>query len=151
MDYSIFISKSMSDSLKNYFDINPFTMQAAFALAETNERPDCNTIFLSDFQRLKETDYESRTQHELSFYSKALLNTLHETSYRDRLSFIYIHSLSSIHCCNFENEDHKMIFRISYAYMPFGIHASLLYAQGEISGKVWLPTLSTEPLNIVYE
>lgn len=151
MQYNIFITKSILDCLNNYFDISPFSMQAAFALAEINERPESNTILLSEFRRLCETDYERHECDGISFYSRPLLNVFHEVPNLEKLSFIYIHSHCSQDCSNFENDDHRMIFRISYAYIPFGVHASLFYMQGELSGKIWLPTLRTQPLNIIYE
>ena len=151
MEYSIFITKNILDCLKYYFDVDPFLMQAAFAIAEINERPECVTILLSEFTTLNETDYESQSHNFISFYSKSLLNILHKTSYQNKHSLIYIHSHNLFDYHNFENDDQKMIFRISYAYIPFGIHVSLFYTHGELSGKVWLPTLTTEPLNIIHE
>jgi hypothetical protein len=126
-------------------------MQAAFALAKIDKQTDIYTIHLCDFIKLTETDYEHHTSASMSFYSKVLLDILHKTSFQDKTSMIYMHSHKSANIYEFENDDHKMIFRISYAYMPFGIHASLYYTNNEITGKIWLPMLSTTPLNIINE
>jgi hypothetical protein len=151
MDYNIFVTKSIMDCIKDYFEISPFSMQAAFALAEVNERSDSKTILLSDFQRLTEKDYEYHSPNGFGIHSNVLLDLLGSASWQDRLCLAYFHSHEASDACGFENEDHKMIFRISYAYQPFGIHASLYYSHGELSGTVWLPKLTTAPLHIIHE
>ena len=123
-------------------------MKSAFLLTEIQNEPARCTLLLSEFIPLEETDYESRAMNSMSFSSRVLFDILQKASH-DKKSLIFVHSQRTADTSSFESNDTKMIFRISYAYMPFGIHASLYFAENGISGKIWLPTLSTNPLNII--
>jgi hypothetical protein len=150
MKYNIIIGKDYYEYIDKYFNTEPFVMQAAFALTEVTKQPDICTIQINEFIKLHENDYEYHTSNSMSIYSRVLLNILHKISNQDKLSLVYFHSHQSVDTSKFENKDHEMIFRISYAYLPFGIHASVFFVNNEISGKIWMPSLSTIPLNIIY-
>jgi hypothetical protein len=151
MNYRLVIGKADHARIKRYFDAEPFVMQAAFAFAEIREHSGICTLHFTSFIALNESDYEYRTPGGMSFYSKVLLDILHGTSYLDKKSLIYLYSHGIDTMPESKNGDQELIFRISYAYMPFGLHASLLYQRSAIAGRIWLPKISTAPLDIIHE
>lgn len=134
-----------------YFNMAPFTMRAAFALTEPEERAGEYLLHLRDLIRLNDTDYAFQTCDGMGFRSGVLLDILHKASGGGSGGIIYLHSHQRGPVKAARNDDHSMIFRIFYAYLPFGIHASLHYANEELTGRVWLPHIyQTVPANIIY-
>jgi hypothetical protein len=151
MQYELILMKDVMDRLQYQFRKTPFIMQSAFALTNINIQTDICTIIFDEFISLGEADYEYHTPDKMSFYSRVLLDVLHKACQEGKsLIYMHFHPAPSPNASMFENDDHKMIFRISYAYVPFGIHASLYFINDKITGKIWLPTLSTVPLCITY-
>lgn len=151
MEYRLVLDRAYHARIKRYFDTEPFVMQAAFAFAEIWESSGACTLRLSEFIALDESDYEHRAPGCMSFYSKVLLDILHGTSYLDKKGLVYLYSRGADAGPETRHADQELIFRISYAYMPFGLHASLLYGGGCIAGRIWLPKNSTAPLDVIHE
>jgi hypothetical protein len=148
MEYRLLLKDDWQNRINSYFWKKPFIMQSAFILAEIQNEPGHCTLLLSEFIPLEETDYESRTADGMSFSSRILLDVLQKASHA-RKSLIFVHSQGTGGASGLESNEYKMIFRISYAYMPFGIHASLCFTKDGVSGRIWHPTLSTNPLSII--
>lgn len=147
MKYVLELSRENIGLLRQYFNLRPFVMQAAFLMTDVVHKPGYCKLELHDFKSLASEDYEWRTSGGLSFHAAAYMDALRQASDTDK-SMIYMHSHGkrSPSCVH---TDETMIFRIAYAYIPFGIHASLYYNNDEIRGKIWLPGLKTAPLNII--
>lgn len=149
MPYYLRLSQENMDFMYRHFFANPFIMQAAFILSDIVSDSGKFDLVLNKFITLNESDYESHTADSLSFFSSALFSALDE-AYNQNKNLVFLHSHRSPSHMNSNCEvDEEMMFRIIYACMPFGIHTSLRIGDDELSGKVWLPKLTTEPLNII--
>lgn len=145
MKYILELTRENVEQLMRYFDLRPFVMQAAFLLTDVAHRPGYCRLALHEFRGLGDADYEWNAADGLSLRAAAYLNALRIACGMGK-SMIYMHSQSGKMCAR---HDEKMMFRIAYAYIPFGIHASLYLLNGRIRGRIWLPGLKTAPLRII--
>ena len=141
MEYLLSIINNHYDNIIKQFCSEPFVMQSAFLLSQIKKKLNDYEIILKDFILLKDTDYQIRLPDCMSFYSNILLYTL-RTAVQNNMSIIYLHShqnqTDADNCSGCEDE--KMIFRLSYAYIPFGVQCESGCCQQQYVGQDMAPS-----------
>lgn len=148
MHYVLFIPMRHYETICSYFKGSAGSRKAAFMMTHITKSNFICELEVTDFVSVERE--ESLAVNGLASHSHALMDVI-DTAMETCKSILFAYSLPEAQDGAFNpaaDMENRILFRVAYHYLPFGLHVCLAHTGAGLCGKVWFRNARTEPLSI---